>query len=215
MCKRLTPTPRRATLGDGGHTHREPPGTWDHKGERTDVKIRVEHEQLHKDWRKAKDDALKEAKKVDKATASRTEKWMKDAFDKKLGDKFDAAQKAFATLEKAWGLAKDKLANPAVRDQLRESSRQTVIKLDFAEVLLGSYKQSVQSSEARKAVPAEALAILLKAVTSLEGRVQHLFGQIKAWQVEVHDFMEKISVAHGLNDFQDIVARFYPELHIQ
>lgn len=140
--------------------------------------------ELHKTWRKAKEDALKEAKKADKATARKVEKWMKNEFDRGLGERLDDAHKAFAALAKAWDLVESQLDNPEATTRFQKMAEITVDRIDAVAIVLDAYGKSLNSSHAQDEIPSLVVSQLSAVIATLDKQVDGTRDEALAWKKE-------------------------------
>jgi hypothetical protein len=171
--------------------------------------------EFHTSWRKAKDEAVKKAKEVDKTTARKVEKWMKDEFDRGLGDRIDAAHKAFEGLDKAWGLAKTQLRQPAVHQKFGALLESTMVKVNPVVIVLDSYRQSLKAPYAKREIPPAVVAILLSEIESLQSKVDKAIAEFATMKKQYDEFIPKLIALEEGVDIQDFVAKYAPELLIK
>lgn len=169
-------------------------------------------ETQHKSWRVTKDAALKEAKKIDSATGRRVEKYMKDVFDRGLGEKLDAAQTALKGFVKAWDLAKPKMDQPNVRNKFAGLFTPTIAKLDPLDLVLDSYRQALKSKFTEEQIPKSVVDKLDDSLKQYQSQADDARKKILQCKAEFDQFVKVRDAGSDDADVQDLIARYAPEL---
>jgi len=142
--------------------------------------------QLHKDWKKAKDEAPKLAKRLKDGNA---ELALKDLFGKKfksgLGDKFDHMEKAAKILNAAQDAAAAKPRNNRLHDKWKSATKDLLEALLAVLRVLTEYKNAVN---AEKKELGGVYDFLKKELDGLQTRAEELLA-------EGNDFQKKLDSA--------------------